>query len=477
MQPTQYKPDPKDLGKLYYETRSLCPECGELVPGKVVPRGEQVFVERTCPQHGSFEALACSDRQWYERLPLFMTDTVRPKNPLARPQKGCPEDCGLCGAHTQVAATAAIEISNTCNGTCPVCLADNKETFELGPEEVLEAVQAVLKNQDHVDVVTLSGGEPTVHPRLFEIIDALQKPEIGRIAINSNGIRIAQDEEFVERLAQTRKTYVCLHFDGAGAKTLRGVEPEVQVKAVEQLDAHGIDMAPVVLAAKGVNDHELGAITEKLLLTWPSVKGVVITLMTYTGRGAAFPGDPKTRLTIPEALDRIEAGTEGRIKKYDFMPLPMPNPMCAAIGYFLLMDGELTPLIQFGELQDVVSHVKKGHFGTLTPEFAQFIRDTIDRIWAHPSEYPQSERLLQKLKRLLALLFPREALSHEERERRAMQHLRIVYLMQFMDSWTYDSKRLNRCACQHVLPGGKIVPSCGYYTYHRRFDPRFAEPR
>jgi 7,8-dihydro-6-hydroxymethylpterin dimethyltransferase len=59
----------------------------------------------------------------------------------------------------------------------------------------------------------------------------------------------------------------------------------------------------------------------------------------------------------------------------------------------------------------------------------------------------------------------------------AEKHIRTVYLMQFMDAWTFDAKRLSRCSCQHVLPGGKIVPSCGYYSYHRRFDPRFQAVR
>ncbi|MFH2202668.1 MAG: hypothetical protein ABIJ96_06115, partial [Elusimicrobiota bacterium] len=205
--------------------------------------------------------------------------------------------------------------------------------------------------------------------------------------------------------------------------------------------------------------------------------GIIISLMTYAGsRGAGFPGDPKTRLTIPEALDNIEAGTKGRIKKYDFMPLPMPNPMCAAIGYFLFMDNELTPLISLGEIEQVVAHTKNGHFGKLTPEFGDFIRDTINAIYANPDRYPHADKLLKKFKRLLKMLFPADkAVTEEERTKLMEDHLRVVYLMQFMDSWTFDSKRLSRCSCQHVLPGGKIVSSCGYYSYHRRFDPRFMD--
>jgi uncharacterized radical SAM superfamily Fe-S cluster-containing enzyme len=369
----------------------------------------------------------------------------------------------------------AIEISNHCNGACPACLANNRGTFELTPAEVVEAVEAVLRNQDRIDTVTLSGGEPTLHPQLFEILRALRRPEIGRVAVNSNGIRIARDEEFVRRLAREEHIYVSLHFDGPGAKALRGVEPAVQEEAAGRLDRHGVPMVPVVLAAQGVNDRDLGAIVEKLL-GYAMVRSIILSLMAYTGsRGTGFPGDPRTRLTIPGALDAIEAETQGRLRKADFMPLPMPNPMCAAIGYFLFLDGELTPLIPFGRIEEVVEHTKNGHFARMTPEFARFLRDSADAVYADPDRYPGGEQALRKFRRLLDLLYPQgPPLSDCQRAKIAERHVRAIYLMQFMDAWTFDAKRLSRCSCQHALPGGKIASSCGYYSYHRRFDPRFA---
>ena len=230
------------------------------------------------------------------------------------------------------------------------------------------------------------------------------------IAINSNGIRIASDEDFVKRLADQENIYVSLHYDGAGAKTLRGIDPAVQQEAARRLDRYGIAMVPVVLAAKGVNEDELGTIVEELLLDHPTVKSVIVSIMAHTGsRGTAFPGDPRTRLTIPEALDRMEAGTQGRMKKRDFMPLPMPNPMCAAISYYLLLDNELTPLIPFGEIEQVVAHTKNGHFGKVTPEFTQFLRDSIDAIYANPDKYPDGERAFRAFRKFLDLLFPQGA--------------------------------------------------------------------
>ncbi len=50
----------------------------------------------------------------------------------------------------------------------------------------------------------------------------------------------------------------------------------------------------------------------------------------------------------------------------------------------------------------------------------------------------------------------------------------IEISMQFMDSWTFDTERLSKCSCQHLLRGNRRVPSCGYYAYHRQRDARFA---
>lgn len=460
---------------LYYKTTSMCPVCNELVPGEIISKNNKIYVQRNCPTHGLFEGLTCSDQEWYEKLPMFYTPGIKPQN-TKKPSKGCPSDCGLCSSHSHIAGTFAIEISNRCNANCPTCLANNQNTFELSVDEVADALVTMLKSQSYINTLTLSGGEPTVHPQFFEILQLLHRPEIGRIAINSNGIRIAKDEEFVKRLAQEKDIYICLHYDGQKSNELRKIPQSIQKKALENLDRHGIDMVPVVLAAKDINDKELGEIVQTLLLNYTTVKSIIISLMTYSGRGLEFPGDPLNRLTIPEALDSIEETTNQLLHKKDFMPLPMPNPLCAAIGYYFVMDNELTPLIPLGDLKEIIEYTKNAHFAEFTPEFGNFMRDSMDSIYANPEKYPNSDKLIGKFRFLLKTLFPTDKnLDSKERTKLAEKYIRAVYLMQFMDSWTFDSKRLSRCSCQHVLPDGKIVPSCGYYAYHRRFDERFQE--
>jgi hypothetical protein len=462
---------------LYYPTQTLCPVCNNLVAGKVVAKDHQVFIERQCPTHGYFEGLICSDREWYEHLPQFYTEGTKPSNPVHAVTRGCPHDCGLCNAHSQIAGVLAIEISNKCNSNCPCCLTQNPDTFELSVRDVENTVQAALQNQGSINTVTLTGGEPTIHPHFFEMLDILSRPEIDYVSVNTNGIRIANDEDFVKKLATKKNVYVSLHHDGVQSKQLRGIDHSLQVKAANRLNEYGIDMVPVILAAKGYNDLELGPIIENLFTKYHMVKSIHVSLMAYTGEnGSRFAFNPLTRLTIPETLASIEKSSHGQIRKADFIPVPMPNPMCTAIGYFLFMDNEFTSLFQFGELTQIIGYLKNGHFAKLTAEFSQFIRDTINDIYASPEKYPDSEKMLSKIKKLYQWLFPQDQnISDTERQQRAAKYLRVIYLYQMMDSWSFDSKRLSRCSCQHGFPDGRIIPTCGFYCYHQNLDNRDME--
>jgi uncharacterized radical SAM superfamily Fe-S cluster-containing enzyme len=65
-------------------------------------------------------------------------------------------------------------------------------------------------------------------------------------------------------------------------------------------------------------------------------------------------------------------------------------------------------------------------------------------------------------------LFPVNRQSATEKQALAEESIKTVFLMQFMDGWTFDTERLSKCSCQHLLPGHRRVPSCGYYAYHRQ---------
>ncbi|MDH4129082.1 MAG: radical SAM protein [Spirochaetota bacterium] len=362
--------------KLYYKTTTMCPECQTFIPGDVVQKHDSIYIDRTCPTHGFFEGIICSDVEWYEKLHKFDVEPVKPLYSHSNSTDGCPQDCGLCKAHRQIAGTAAIEITNYCNAKCPTCLSDNKNSFNLAVNEVKTMVDNLFKSQNYVDVIVLSGGEPTIHPELFSILDYIKNVNVGRVVINSNGLRISKDNEFLDRLAKYDNIYICLHFDGNNSKKLRGIEKEIQEKALERLCEWGINVTPLILASKGINDDELGILVTELLKRSRFVKSVMISMMSYNGfNGTQFPGDKLTRLTIPSTLDCVERSSEGVLKKSDFIPLPMPNPLCSAIGYFLIEDDEITPLIPLVDIDRAINYITNSNFARIDKELEVFFKD------------------------------------------------------------------------------------------------------
>jgi organic radical activating enzyme len=67
--------------------------------------------------------------------------------------------------------------------------------------EIEAMLDAVVRNEGEPDIVQVSGGEPTLHPQFFEILDAAKRRPIRHLMVNTNGLRLANDRDFAKRLA------------------------------------------------------------------------------------------------------------------------------------------------------------------------------------------------------------------------------------------------------------------------------------
>ncbi|MCA9215252.1 MAG: radical SAM protein, partial [Planctomycetales bacterium] len=172
------------------------------MPAKIIDRDNRIYFQKRCESHGVREDFVCSDANWFDRidysLPGKMPDTYG-----ADFDRGCPYDCGLCPDHEQHSCLTLVEVGDGCNLSCPVCYAES------GPhrmrwhalEKVERMLDAVVANEGEPDVVQISGGEPTIHPEFFAILDAAKRRPIRHLMVNTNGVRIARDPAFAERLA------------------------------------------------------------------------------------------------------------------------------------------------------------------------------------------------------------------------------------------------------------------------------------
>jgi uncharacterized radical SAM superfamily Fe-S cluster-containing enzyme len=273
---------------LFYDTAtSICTTCYRRIDAKIVFEEGNVFLLKRCPEHGFERVLVADDVDYYRRCrEVFIKPPEMPARYNTPVKYGCPYDCGLCPDHEQHSCLSLLEICDACNLTCPICYAGSgtHRTEYRSLEQVERMLDAIVSNELQPDIVQVSGGEPTLHPQFFEILDAAKRRPIQHLMVNTNGIRIAQDEAFAERLATYMPRFeLYLQWDSLKREPLmqlRGADlRSIREKALERLNKLGVSTTLVVTVARGVNDDELGGIVD-FALEQPCVRGVTFRWAT-----------------------------------------------------------------------------------------------------------------------------------------------------------------------------------------------------
>jgi uncharacterized radical SAM superfamily Fe-S cluster-containing enzyme len=276
---------------LFYDVAiSICTTCFRRIDAKIVFEDERVFLLKHCPAHGDERVLVADDVDYYRRCrQIFIKPPEMPARYNTPVRWGYPYDCGLCTDHEQHSCLTLVEICDACNLRCPICYASSgpdRATFR-SLDHVQRMLDAVVRNEDEPDVVQISGGEPTIHPEFFRILDMAKVRPIRHLMVNTNGVRIAESEAFAEQLAHYMPDFeIYLQFDALEADALidlRGADLRaIRVRALERLNRLGISTTLVVTVKRGVNDHALGTIVE-FALQQPAVRGVTFQPVQMQG--------------------------------------------------------------------------------------------------------------------------------------------------------------------------------------------------
>ncbi len=443
---------------IFYElTNSLCSLCLKKVEAKIVFQDEKVYMIKTCLEHGIEKVLISIDVEYYKRSRNFLKPPQTPLRFNTATVHGCPYDCGLCPDHEQHSCLTLIEIAERCNLTCPVCYADSspeKGGFRsLGEIEFM--LDELVKNEGEPDVVQLSGGEPTIHPQFFEIMDAAKLRPIRHLMVNTNGIRLAKDREFVKRLAQYKDGFeVYLQFDSLKAeplKVLRGEDlRQVRRRALDHLNEFDISTTLVVTLQKGLNDGEIGEIID-FALKEPAVRGVTFQPVQSAGRLETF--DPASdRLTLSEVRQQILSQSK-LFSESDILPVPC-HPDCIAMAYALKLEDKVVPLS-----------------GLIPPEELLKGGNTI--------QYEKDPVMKEKLFQLFSLNQAEKNTSHavgdllcclpklEVPTELSYRNIFRVIIIEFLDRYNFDVRSVKR-ACVHIVhPDGRIIPFDTYNMFYR----------
>jgi tetraether lipid synthase len=445
---------------MFYDVAvTICAVCFRKLEGKIVFQDEKVFLLKRCPEHGAERVLVADDVDYYRRCrEVFIKQPEMPVVYNTPVKWGCPYDCGLCTDHEQHSCLSLVEVTDSCNLRCPVCYAGSgPERLEHRPLGLIEKMfDAVVRNEGHPDVVQISGGEPTLHPEFFQIIEMAKARPIRHLMVNTNGVRIAQDEDFVPRLSDAMPDIeIYLQFDSFERDVLmelRGADlRSVRERAQERLNKHNLSTTLVATLKKGLNDGEIGKMID-YALTQPCVRGVTLQPIQDAGRLEKF--DPATdRLTLTEVRRKILEQTNV-FRAEDVIPVPC-HPDALAMAYALKMDGKTVPLTGLVDPEVLIN----GARNTIVYEEEPGIRDCLFKLFA-TNHSPESGAA--SLRDLLCCL-PRIAAPSEL----GYKNIFRVLIVQFMDAHAFDVRSVKKTCIHIVHPDGRLIPFDTYNLFYR----------
>ncbi|MDC1188324.1 radical SAM protein [Flavobacteriales bacterium] len=433
----------------YYDyTLSLCPTCLKRVDAKIVFEDDNVFMLKRCKEHGNSKVLIADDVEYYKNIRNYNKASETPYKFNTKTDFGCPYDCGLCPDHEQHSCLTVIEVTDRCNLSCPTCYASSSPTYgrHRSLEEVKKMLDTIVENEKEPDVVQISGGEPTIHPQFFEILDYAKSLPIKHLMVNSNGIEIAKSIEFTKRLATYAPNFeVYLQFDSFDdkkLKVLRGANlNSIREKAIENLNKVNLSTTLVVTLQKGLNDNEIGTIID-YGLKQKCIRGVTFQPTQIAGRNENFDVE-LNRITLTEVRRKILEQTTV-FNEDDIIPVPC-NPDALAMGYALKLGGKVTPLTRLINPADLLNNSSN----TIVYERDKAIRGQLSEVFSSGTSVEKASKKLHSL--LCCLPFVKAPdLGYN--------NLFRVIIMHFMDAHNFDVRAVKK-SCVHIVnKDNKIIP-------------------
>ena len=243
-------------------TRVWCFSCEAEHPGEIFVEDDEARCRVECPSAPGKVFRLSSDAEMFFRFRSFPSQAKS-----RRPQ------------------FALLHVTDRCSMRCPVCFASSGDGGHLPVGDVIEKARQV--KAAGVRTVSITGGEPTEHPALEEIVRVLARDVGLRVALLTNGLAFAADASLAARLRKAGLAKVSVSFDTLSPETslaLRGGNyVKAKLLAFERVASAGLSLSANVTVCER-NVGELGDVFRTLASRFPLLSHVLFQPFADFGR-------------------------------------------------------------------------------------------------------------------------------------------------------------------------------------------------
>ncbi len=471
------------------ETMTVCPECKLVIKGTIYKDGNNVMIRKYCPEHKWAVEKYWEDYDMYMKMRRYNYYGRGFDNPnVITPTKGanCPFDCAMCERHKSHTGLANVVVTNRCHLSCWYCFFYAKEgeaIYEPSLDE-LNKLFINLRSQKPIpsNALQITGGEPTLHPRIVEIVEKAKEAGFDQIQLNTTGINLGADHKLALKLRHAGVSTLYMSFDGVSARA----NPKNHWEVPETLAAcrkSGISVVLVPTVIRTINDHELGSMINFALNNIDIIRAVNFQPVSLVGRMPTRMRE-KQRITIPGAIKLIEEQTNGVVSKEDWASVPYIGGIskfiesltgeykydlsihfaCGAGTYlFLDSDNKIIPVTRFVDLEGLMDHIQNS---VNEMDGKSRIQKRIIAV----KSLAGFKRFIDSKKQPKSVNFTKLLLSiitkHDFASMGNLQ-MKSVFLgmMHFQDEHTYDIKRVEKCDIHYAQPDGEVLPFCTFNVF------------
>ena len=449
-----------DRDYIYYEyTNGLCNECLKVIPTKIVFKDNKVYLLKYCSEHGEQLELLEHDIEYYKHKRDFDKAGTVTKT-QTEVKHGCPYDCGLCPNHDQHSCINLIEVTDKCNMCCNTCYASSGKGKDKDFETIKKMIDFAAEAEGgRGEVLQVSGGEPTLHKDIIKIIEYARE-KFQYVMLNTNGIRIAEDLEFVKELSKFKGRFeIYLQFDSFNDEVytkIRGRNlKSIKEQAVNNLKEYNIPITLVMTLERDLNDKEIGKVITYGIET-SNVRGVNIQPVAYFGRKNGNI-DRKNRVTLTDTIRLIEEQTKKMIVKEDFVPLPC-NVERVSLTYLYKTKNGFLPITRTNNIKKLLPYINN----TFTFKIEDALtngRDIIFGSCCNPLIF------LKEFKKFVPKDFMKWDI--EQRSEYVSNNTFRITITSFLARYNFDIKSMQK-ECAHIVTEDlKRIPFSSYNIIYR----------